>query len=200
MQIVLCKACGERLVDFKDGWCDIICLHMNRQNSLKAFTLIELLVVIAIIGILSSVVLASLSGARESARMTRMASDLEQIETAMTMWMDAEGLVQWPDEQYFNSGSNPTISEMTENSNLSEYLTSTPEPPFGNPYFYDNDNPDEAPQECNSSPDLGLVVNGIEPDIVDKIDEIIDGEIDGACGKVRANGNLLYVFSFTGNL
>ena len=54
-----------------------------KKISQQAFTLIELLVVIAIIGILSSVVLASLSGARESARDARRVSDLNQIRTAM---------------------------------------------------------------------------------------------------------------------
>ncbi|MDD2935511.1 MAG: type II secretion system protein [Candidatus Pacebacteria bacterium] len=52
----------------------------------KGFTLIELLVVIAIIGILSSVVLASLNSAREKARDARRVSDLGQIALAMEMY------------------------------------------------------------------------------------------------------------------
>ncbi|HEY4508044.1 MAG TPA: prepilin-type N-terminal cleavage/methylation domain-containing protein [Candidatus Paceibacterota bacterium] len=55
----------------------------------RGFTLIELLVVIAIIGILSSVVLASLNSARTKARDTRRVSDLKQIQVALELYYDA---------------------------------------------------------------------------------------------------------------
>ncbi|HXK37901.1 MAG TPA: prepilin-type N-terminal cleavage/methylation domain-containing protein [Candidatus Paceibacterota bacterium] len=57
----------------------------------KGFTLIELLVVIAIIGILSSVVLASLSSARRKAKEARIISDMEQIKIALELYNDANG-------------------------------------------------------------------------------------------------------------
>ena len=47
----------------------------------RAFTLIELLVVIAIIGVLASIVLASLSGARNRGKDTRIISDIHQLRT-----------------------------------------------------------------------------------------------------------------------
>lgn len=52
----------------------------------KGFTLIELLVVVAIIGMLSSVVLASLNTARGNARDSRRQSDLKQIQTALELY------------------------------------------------------------------------------------------------------------------
>ncbi len=48
---------------------DLKCYLRNQQN--KSFTLIELLVVIAIIGLLSSVVLVSMSGVRDRARVAK---------------------------------------------------------------------------------------------------------------------------------
>jgi len=55
----------------------------------KAFTLIELLVVISIIGMLSSIVLASLNTARAKARDVRRKSDMGQISKALWLYYDA---------------------------------------------------------------------------------------------------------------
>ncbi len=60
-----------------------------KHRSQKGFTLIELLVVIAIIGILSSVVLASLNSARVKARDARRVADLKQIQVALELYYDA---------------------------------------------------------------------------------------------------------------
>ena len=72
------------------------------RNHIGGFTLIELLVVIAIIGILSSVVLASLNSARQKGRDARRISDLKQIQLALELCYDAGnsctgGGVEYPD-------------------------------------------------------------------------------------------------------
>ncbi|MCX6702231.1 MAG: prepilin-type N-terminal cleavage/methylation domain-containing protein [Candidatus Zambryskibacteria bacterium] len=57
----------------------------NIENK-KGFTLIELLVVIAIIGILSSVVLASLNSARASARDAKRLAEMRSLKTALEFY------------------------------------------------------------------------------------------------------------------
>lgn len=57
----------------------------------RGFTLIELLVVIAIIGILSSVVLASLNDARQKSRDTKRVADVKQLQLALELFFDANG-------------------------------------------------------------------------------------------------------------
>lgn len=65
--------------------------YFNKLKNTRGFTLIELLVVIAIIGILSSVVLASLNGARADARDSRRVQDLAQIRTAVELCANENG-------------------------------------------------------------------------------------------------------------
>lgn len=62
---------------------------MNTHLKQKGFTLIELLVVIAIIGILSTIVLASLNQARQKSRDARRIADLKQLSNALALYADS---------------------------------------------------------------------------------------------------------------
>lgn len=62
----------------------------------RGFTLIELLVVIAIIGVLASIVLASLNSARRKSRDARRITDVKQIQLALELYFDAQGTPSYP--------------------------------------------------------------------------------------------------------
>ena len=68
---------------------------MFKLNKKSGFTLIELLVVIAIIGVLASVVLASLNSARRKSRDARRVADVKQLQLALELYFDAKG--EYPD-------------------------------------------------------------------------------------------------------
>ncbi len=85
----------------------------------KGFTLIELLVVIAIIGVLASVVLASLNTATENARDAQRISEIKELQKALQMyWLENDGV--YPPH---NSGTR-VASSLTEL--VPNYISSLP--------------------------------------------------------------------------
>ena len=69
----------------------------------NGFTLVELLVVIAIIGILASIIMASLSTAKAKGRDGKRLSDIKQIQLALELYDDACG--NFPVTIYGTSGN-----------------------------------------------------------------------------------------------
>lgn len=67
-------------------------MHANLRNRDQCgFTLIELLVVISIIGLLASVVFASLNTVRAKARDTRRLADMKELQKALLLYFDTYG-------------------------------------------------------------------------------------------------------------
>ncbi len=113
-------------------------LTVRIRSSASGFTLIELLVVIAIIGLLSSVVLASLSSARIKARDAKRKEDLHQIQNALMLYYDAYGYYPPAKPQTSCGGtdvwatSNGTCGGqwLTTDPNFYKYMSSVPVDPL----------------------------------------------------------------------
>ena len=124
-------------------------MSYSRKLDAKGFTLIELLVVIAIVGLLSSIVLASLNSARTKGRIARARADLDQLRTAITgLESDtAQSPGHLPiipcvqnSETYVDvpvAGINATDGSYPNWAG--PYMNPIPKDPWGNSYIFDPD-------------------------------------------------------------
>jgi len=138
---------------------------MNSRFS-RGFTLIELLVVIAIIGILSSVVLASLNSARKKGRDARRISDVKQLQLALELYYDNNSS-EYPDAL---SSLAPT------------YISVVPADPQSGEYSYDNLT--SANAACSVA---GQVCSSyvIGATLEDTANAALNQDIDGTVGSVN---------------
>ena len=112
--------------------------HQNFNIKISGgFTLIELLVVIAVIGILASVVMASLNSARVKARNARRTSDVKQLVNAFNLGVDASGSLPNPGAFWvclsaicYDSWV-PMVANSTVDAFITPYLPTKPSDPVG---------------------------------------------------------------------
>jgi len=91
----------------------------------KGFTLIELLVVIAIIGILSSVVLASLNTARGRGTDAKIKAQLSGLRAAAELFYDAQNPNSYNGSAGNMTGSCTTANSMFTDTTVAAYVTGT---------------------------------------------------------------------------
>lgn len=169
----------------------------------KGFTLIELLVVISIIGLLASVVLVSLNGARIKARDARRIADLKQITTALELYASdngyypstgsvAGGAAAWAcfdcqnsiDNPIYNP-SNPGVSLGNLKTVMSPYIQTPKDPKNpgypGSGYLYTSDgssykiDANRGPEDLRNYP-IGM------------LDSVRCGGINPSTGQCNAGG------------
>ena len=96
----------------------------------RGFTLIELLVVISIIGMLSAIVLASMSSARVKANDTKRLADFRQIQTALELYYSTYGSYPGSNETWYDI--NPCSTSYTDFSAVmsTTFLPQVPKDPI----------------------------------------------------------------------
>lgn len=103
---------------------------MKKSN--QAFTLIELLVVIAIIGILATVVIASLTSARTKARDAKRMGDARAVQTALEMYYNDNGV--------YPASADVVFPGILASTIMPTYIASIPSDPGSSTYRYYTNN------------------------------------------------------------
>lgn len=122
----------------------MLSLHKNKRG----FTLIELLVVIAIIGLLASIILASLNTARVKARDARRIAGIRQLQTALELYFDVNGSYPpfvagpWPSDCSGSSTFQTTLQPLIGGGFISQVSTDPnfPNNPWPQCYYYQLNN------------------------------------------------------------
>ena len=144
------------------------------RSTKKGFTLIELLVVIAIIGILSSVVLASLNTARKKGRDARRIADLKQLQLALELYYDANQSYLVVASGGVTGAGFPTgLDALVTNG----FISSIPQDPTnGGTQVYSYASADGAGAACTAAPCASYVIKGV---IEQGASAVPAGDVDG---------------------
>ncbi len=108
---------------------------MKKSILRSGFTIIELLVVIAIIGLLTGIVMTSLSPAKGKGRDAKRVSDLGQIQLALELYFDRckQYPQSWAAMSLEDNNGCPTNGAAI---NFGSFISQIPQPPTTNEAYY----------------------------------------------------------------
>jgi general secretion pathway protein G len=110
-------------------------MNSRTLRAARGFTLIEIMVVVVIIGLLAAVIVPSMFGRVEEARVAKAKSDIQAIETGLTMYKLDN--FKYPSTDLGLSALSTRPNDPTvRNWRAEGYLKRISKDPWGNPYQY----------------------------------------------------------------
>lgn len=139
------------------------------EQSDAGLTLIEMIVVLAIIALVAALIVPSVIGRPDQARVTVARADLKSIGAALKMYRLDTGGYPTSEQGLAALVSKPTSGPAAENYATDAYLAQMPSDPWGHPYLY------RSPGEAGAGFDLlslgrdgKLGGEGVDADLADK--------------------------------
>lgn len=109
---------------------------MNKRNTQKGFTLIEIMVVVVIIGVLAALIVPSVLGRADEARVTAAKTDLQAIANALDLYKLDNYDYPSTDQGLDALVSRPSGQPEALNWNPDGYLKKLPKDPWKRDYIY----------------------------------------------------------------
>jgi general secretion pathway protein G len=110
-------------------------MNSRTRRLARGFTLIEIMVVVVIIGLLAAVIVPSMFGRVEEARVAKAKSDIQAIETGLTMYKLDN--FKYPSTDLGLAALSTRPNDPTvRNWRAEGYIKRISKDPWGNPYQY----------------------------------------------------------------
>jgi type II secretion system protein G len=159
-----------------------LAINMKNKRQKQGFTLIELLVVVAIIGLLSSVVMASLNSARVKARDAKRKVELKQITNALELYYNDYGRYPpWrPSSDCGGNRIDFAVSTCTEKNWLStdpnflNYISTVPKDPLNKTNMPPSPYEDHTPWWFANTYTYGVNDDGSKYDLLTNLENTSD--------------------------
>jgi general secretion pathway protein G len=123
--------------------------EVSMRNRQSGFTLIEIMVVVVILAVLGALVVPKILENVDKARVTRAASDIRAIETALDLYR-LDNFKYPTSEQGLQALVKQPADPSITNYRSEGYLPALPKDPWGQPYNYVSPGADGRPYEITT--------------------------------------------------